>query len=175
MWTLPPPAASVIETIQPPQPLLGLLTPKIVVPVLEEALLAEAVALPFPVTYMIPPPVVDLVMEAEISDHRGPRQTDMKTHLMDGSLEVRGHTEVKQPRWFQFDKLLDSTSPTSCWTPAGTGTGTTTEDKQTTESLVETPETSFLALLVVLLLLPLQMLLLGILVEDKELLSICYC
>lgn len=96
MWTLPPPAASVIETIQPPQPLLGLLTPKIVVPVLEEALLAEAVALPFPVTYMIPPPVVDLVMEAEISDHQGPRQTDMKTHLMEGSLEVRGHTEVKQ-------------------------------------------------------------------------------
>ena len=86
-----------IETIQPPQPLLGLLTPKIVVPVLEEALLAEAVALPFPVTYMIPPPVVDLVMEAEISDHQGPRQTDMKTHLMDDSLEVRGRTEVKQP------------------------------------------------------------------------------
>jgi hypothetical protein len=86
----------VIETIQPPQPLLGLLTPKIVVPVLEEVLLAEAVALPFPVTYMIPPPVVDLVMEAEISDHQGPRQTDMKTHLMEGSLEVRGHTEVKQ-------------------------------------------------------------------------------
>merc|ERR1712018_883990 len=51
---------------------------------------------------------------------------------------------------------------------------TTTEDKPTTESLVETPETSFLALLVVLLLLPLQMLLLEILVEDKRLLSICY-
>merc|ERR1712073_282562 len=69
-------------------------------------------------------------------------------------------------------ELLDSTSPTSSSTPAGTGTGTTTEDKQITESLVETPETSFLALLGVLLLLPLQMLLLEILVEDKRLLSI---
>lgn len=67
------------------------------VPVLEEAL-AEAVAgmEVLPVTYMIPPPAVDLVMEAEISD-RDPLQTDTKTHLMDDSLEVRGRTEVKQP------------------------------------------------------------------------------
>ena len=50
-----------------------------------------------PVTYMKLPPAVDLVMEAEISDHRDPLQTDTKTHLMDGSLEVRGRTEVKQP------------------------------------------------------------------------------
>ena len=85
-----------IETTQPPQPLPGL-TLKIVVPVLEEAL-AEAVAgmEVLPVTYMIPPPAVDLVMEAEISD-RDPLQTDTKTHLMDDSLEVRGRTEVKQP------------------------------------------------------------------------------
>ena len=85
-----------IETIQPPQPLQGLLIPKIVVPVREAEVVPVGPEV-LPVTYMKLPPAVDLVMEAEISDHRDPLQTDTKTHLMDGSLEVRGRTEVKQP------------------------------------------------------------------------------
>merc|ERR1712157_633640 len=82
-------------------------------------------------------------------------------HLMLASLEL-------------LLELLVSISPTRSSSPAGTGTGTTTEDKPTTESLVETPETSFLVPLLALLVLPLQMLLLEILVEDKRMLSICY-
>merc|ERR1712133_157194 len=69
-----------------------------------------------------------------------------------------------------LQESLVNTSPTRSSTPAETGTETTTEDKQTTESLVETPETFSSVPLVVLLLPPLPMLLLEILVEDRMLL-----
>jgi len=71
--------------------------------------------------------------------------------------------------------LLDNTSPTRSSTPAGTETGTTTEDKPTTESLVKTLETSFLVPLLVLLVPPLPIMFLEAHVEDKRLLSLCNC
>ena len=81
--------ASVIETIQPPQP-LPVLIPRIAVLVL-----AEEGEMWLPVTYT-KPAAVDLVMEAGISGQAPPR-VDMKTHLMEDSPEVRGRIEAKQP------------------------------------------------------------------------------
>merc|ERR1712130_351410 len=67
-----------------------------------------------------------------------------------------------------LQESLVNTSPTRSSIPAETET--TTEDKQTTESLVETPETFSWVPLLALLVPPLPMLLLEILVEDKRLL-----
>merc|ERR1712233_262764 len=68
-----------------------------------------------------------------------------------------------------LQESLVNTSPTRSSIPAETGTETTTEDKQTTESLVETPETFSSVPLLALLVPPLPIMLLEILVEDKRL------
>merc|ERR1711955_79279 len=66
-----------------------------------------------------------------------------------------------------LQESLVNTSPTRSSIPAETET--TTEDKQTTESLVKTPETFSLVPLLALLVPPLPIMLLEILVEDKRL------
>jgi len=66
-----------------------------------------------------------------------------------------------------LQESLVNTSPTRSSIPAETET--TTEDKQTTESLVETPETFSSVPLLALLVPPLPIMLLEILVEDKRL------